>query len=154
MDDIGNDSCKSVKSEKIISSLRNEIESEVNSDSYSEADELDDESVTSEDTSKQVEHVSTEVKVRTDSISLEDLEEIINESSTSDSEIKFSDAEEISFNGPLSKEHRSDSISTLNETLTTTVRLSRKPQRIENQMIGNICTMMIQVLRLMMTFIV
>ena len=79
MDDIENDLCKSVESEGIISSLRDEIESE-----YSEADELDDESVTSEDTSKQVEHVSTEVKVRTDSISLEDLEEIINESSTSD----------------------------------------------------------------------
>ena len=69
----------------IISSLRDEIESEDKSDSYSEADESDDESVTSEDTSKQVEHVCTEVKVRTDSISLEDLEEIINESSTSNS---------------------------------------------------------------------
>ena len=95
MDDIENDSCKSVESEGIISSLRGEIESEDKLDSYSEADESDDESVTSEDTSKQVEHVSTEVKVRTDSISLEDLEEIINESSTSDSEIEFSDAEEI-----------------------------------------------------------
>ena len=97
MDDIENDSCKSVKSEGIISSLRDEIESEVNLDLYSEADESDDESVTSEDTSKQVEHVSTEVKVRTDSISLEDLEEIINESSTSDSEIEFENTNLILF---------------------------------------------------------
>lgn len=103
----------------IISSLRDEIESEDESDSYSEADESDNKSVTSEDTLKQSEHVSTEVKVRTDSISLEDLEEIINESSTTDSEIEFSDAKEISFKGLLSKDHRSDSISTLSEKETT-----------------------------------
>jgi len=121
MDDAENYSFKSVESDGMISSLRDEIESEDESDSQSEAYESDDESATSEDTSRLIEDVSTESRVRTDSIALEDLEEIINESSTSESEIEFSDTEEVSFDGPLSREHRSDSTSTLSETLTNEI---------------------------------